>query len=65
MKNSKMKEFEEKQIKEVSSLNQTEMGVVKGGAIGVTLAHDAWWNGNFWGHMFNGVKGDVVLDEFD
>jgi hypothetical protein len=65
MKNSKMKEFEEKAVKDIATLNQTEMGVVEGGGISVSLNWPGWGNGNFWGHMFDGVRGNMEVDEFD
>ena len=47
MKSSKMKKFEEKEIKDLSSLklNETELGSVKGGII-LTLNWPGWFDGS-------------------
>jgi hypothetical protein len=47
MESSKMKKFEEKEIKKLSSLNlnETELGKVKGGII-LTLNWDGWFDGS-------------------
>lgn len=64
MKNSKMKKFEEIEVKDLSSLNQTEMGAIKGGLCIATIA-DGWFDGSFFGRLFDGISGNATINEFD
>lgn len=63
MKNSKMKKFEEKKVKDLSSLNQTEMGAVTGGLCLFTLA-DGWFDGSLFKRKWK-LKGEDRINEFD
>ena len=67
-----MKKFEEKEVRILTSLNETELRNVKGGedgpgfgvTISVTIA-DGWFDGSFFGRLFDGIRGNAEINEFD
>jgi len=55
-----MKNFEEKEVKDLSIVNG---GKKIGGEVSVTVTWDGWFDGSL--NLFDGIKGNTVVNELD